>query len=53
MAETFEELEVWKRSARLSASIYHGLRDLRDWGFRVQITRAGHSIPSNIAEGDI
>lgn len=47
----FEELDVWKRSARLSAEIYKALADLKDYGFRDQITRAGLSIPSNIAEG--
>lgn len=47
----FEELEVWKRSARLSASLYKALAGLKDFGFRDQITRAGLSIPSNIAEG--
>jgi len=47
----FEELDAWKRSARLSAEIYKALTELRDYGFRDQITRAGLSIPSNIAEG--
>jgi len=47
----FEELEVWKRSARLSAEIYKALAELKDYGFRDQITRAGLSVPSNIAEG--
>lgn len=47
----FEDLAVWKRSARLSAELYKSLRDLKDFGFRDQITRAGLSIPSNIAEG--
>ncbi len=47
----FEELEVWRRSARLSAELYKSLAGLRDYGFRDQITRAGLSIPSNIAEG--
>lgn len=47
----FEELEVWKKSARLSADLYKALTDLKDFGFRDQITRAGLSIPSNIAEG--
>ena len=47
----FEDLEVWKRSVELSASIYRELKALRDFGFRDQITRAGLSIPSNIAEG--
>ena len=48
----FENLEVWKRSSRLSADIYRGLKDLRDFGFKDQITRSGLSIPSNIAEGE-
>ena len=47
----FEELDVWKRSARLSANLYKSMADLKDFGFRDQITRAGLSIPSNIAEG--
>jgi four helix bundle protein len=47
----FEELEVWKRSTKLSGNIYKELRELRDYGFRDQITRSGLSIPSNIAEG--
>jgi four helix bundle protein len=47
----FEDLEVWKRSTRLSVSIYKELRELRDFGFKDQITRSGLSVPSNIAEG--
>lgn len=47
----FEDLEVWKRSARLSANLYKAMADLKDFGFRDQITRAGLSVPSNIAEG--
>lgn len=47
----FEDLEVWKRSAGLSAEIYNELRGLKDFGFKDQISRSGLSIPSNIAEG--
>lgn len=47
----FEDLDVWKRSAGLSADIYKMLGDLKDYGFKDQITRSGLSIPSNIAEG--
>lgn len=47
----FEELDVWKKSARLSAEIYKAMAELKDFGFRDQITRSGLSIPSNIAEG--
>ena len=47
----FEDLEVWKRSAELSADIYNKLKHSKDYGFKDQITRSGLSIPSNIAEG--
>ena len=47
----FEDLEVWKRAVRLSGELYKGMRDLRDYGFRDQLTRAGLSVASNIAEG--
>lgn len=48
---SYEELDVWKRSARLSATLYQQTKELRDYGFRDQLTRSGLSIPSNIAEG--
>ena len=47
----FEGLEVWKRGVELSTKIYQGMKGLRDYGFRDQITRSSLSIPSNIAEG--
>ena len=47
----FEDLDVWKRSARLSAAIYRELGSLKDYGYKDQITRSGLSIPSNISEG--
>ena len=48
---SFENLEVWKRSTRLSGNIYKELKNLKDYGFKDQITRSSLSIPSNIAEG--
>ncbi len=48
---SYEDLDVWKRSARLSATLYQCTKELRDFGFRDQLTRSGLSIPSNIAEG--
>ena len=48
---SFEDLDVWKRAVALSADLYKGLRDIRDYGFRDQLTRAGLSVASNIAEG--
>lgn len=47
----FEDLDVWKRSVQLSVDIYKELYQLKDLGFKNQITRSGLSIPSNIAEG--
>ena len=47
----FEDLQVWKRSARLCTEIYTIFRGSRDFGFRDQITRYALSIASNIAEG--
>lgn len=47
----FEKLDVWKRSARLSAEVYKSTVSLKDFGFRDQLTRSGLSVPSNIAEG--
>jgi four helix bundle protein len=47
----FEDLEVWKRSARLSAEIYKHFAACKDYGFKDQITRSSLSVPSNVAEG--
>jgi four helix bundle protein len=47
----FEKLEVWKRSKILSVDMYRAMVDVRDFGFRDQLTRSALSIPSNIAEG--
>jgi four helix bundle protein len=47
----FEKLEVWKRAVNFSSDLYKGLRDLKDYGFKDQLTRAGLSVASNIAEG--
>ncbi len=48
---SFEDLEVWKRSARLAVKVYDALRDCRDYRLKDQMTRAAVSIASNIAEG--
>ncbi len=49
--ESFEKLEVWRRSHAHSIEIYRLLQDCRDWGFKDQITRSANSISDNIAEG--
>jgi four helix bundle protein len=45
-----ENLDVWKRSSELSVDVYNTLKDLKDYGFKDQITRSSLSVPSNIAE---
>ena len=47
----FEDLEVWKISVALSILMYKETQNLRDYGFKDQITRSALPIPSNIAEG--
>jgi four helix bundle protein len=49
--ETFEQLEVWRRSQAISIELYRMLAECRDWGFKDQITRSANSIADNIAEG--
>ena len=38
----FEDLDVWKRSARLSADIYKHFANCKDFGFKDQITRSSY-----------
>jgi len=49
---SFENLDVWKRASRLSATLYTETKNLKDFDFQDQLTRSGLSIPSNIAEGE-
>ena len=51
MFQSFEELEVWKRSCNLAVQVYEALRECRDFGLKDQMTRAAVSVASNIAEG--
>ncbi len=48
---SFEDLEVWKESMRLTVDIYQNSKDCKDYGFKDQIQRSAVSVPSNIAEG--
>ena len=48
---SFENLDGWRRSARLPATFYQKTKGIKDFGFRDQLTRSGLSVPSNIAEG--
>lgn len=49
--ESFEKMEVWKKSCRLSVKLYQELENCQDYGLKNQMTRSAVSIPSNIAEG--
>lgn len=51
MYQSYEDLEVWKKSVELSVQLYQVLSDCRDYGFKDQICRAAVSVPSNVAEG--
>ena len=47
----YENLEVWKRSFRLSVNIHQLFAENKNFGFKDQICRSSLSVPSNIAEG--
>ncbi|MDA7881599.1 four helix bundle protein [Akkermansiaceae bacterium] len=49
--QTFEDLEVWKRSSQLAVDAFISVHDLKDFTLKDQISRCSLSIPSNIAEG--
>jgi four helix bundle protein len=49
--QTFENLEVWKRSCRLAVELCAATRQWEDHALRDQLRRSAISIPSNIAEG--
>lgn len=48
---TFEELEAWKRSAKLAADINIAIQNHSNYALKDQISRSAISVPSNIAEG--
>lgn len=49
--ETFEDLDVWKRSCQLAVDVHVALAESKDFALRGQMERSSLSIPSNIAEG--
>ena len=51
MAESFEDLDVWKRACRQAVEVIEATGTLRPWSLRDQIQRSAISVPSNIAEG--
>ena len=49
--QSFEELEVWKRSCRLAVEVLRTVAQSKQYALKDQMQRAAVSIPSNIAEG--
>ena len=48
---SFEDLEVWQKACRLAVRLYMVLEECKDYGLKNQMTKAGVSVASNIAEG--
>ena len=46
-----KNLKAWEKSVELSSEIYIYFKELKDFGFKNQITHSSLSVPSNIAEG--
>ena len=51
MSSNFENLDVWKRSCRLSVQLWQLLKNSNEYWLKEQMLRSALSIPSNIAEG--
>jgi len=49
--KNFEDLEIWSMSRELVNLLYSDFREVRDFNFKDQITRAGISVMNNISEG--
>jgi four helix bundle protein len=49
--KTFEDLDVWQASLKLSIELYKLLKNCNYYSLKDQIQRSATSIPSNIAEG--
>ena len=49
--QSFEDLEVWKRSCALAVDVYETTKEWRDYNLKDQMQRCSVSIASNIAEG--
>jgi len=50
MNSNFENLDVWKKSCRLSVRLWQLLKNSDEYWLKEQMLRSALSIPSNIAE---
>jgi four helix bundle protein len=48
--EKFEGLTIWQSSHKLCIDIYQLSANIKDYGFKDQLTRASVSIMNNISE---
>lgn len=49
--EAFEDILAWQKAKEMRLQIYSSFKNLKDFGFKDQITRASVSVMNNIAEG--
>ena len=49
--QSFEDLEVWKRSCRQAVDVYRTLEPCKKYSMKDQMERSSLSVPSTIAEG--
>lgn len=49
--QTFEDIVAWQKAKELNTAVYKQFQEIRDYGFKDQIQRAGVSVMNNIAEG--
>lgn len=49
--QSFEDLEVWKKSCQQSVALLEALKEFNNRTLLDQMTRSCISVPSNIAEG--
>jgi four helix bundle protein len=51
MKNTFQDLEIWKESLKMTVDVYQTFKTNKDYSFKDQIQRASVSVMNNIAEG--
>jgi four helix bundle protein len=49
--QKFEDIIAWQKAQNLAVVLYKTFVNLKDYGFKDQMTRAAISISNNIAEG--